>query len=251
MARVTKDWPKRFFRGEIFSPAQPEALAAAADEARFLARALGLRRGSRLLDVCCGTGRHDFELARRGVEVVGADVTREYLELAKRRAGRARNPRFVRADMRALPFEAEFDAAINVWTSFGYFLDPRDDARALRSIARALKPGGRFLIDVISAAWIVDKCQPRHWGRRGDGAYVLEELELVFGRDPGHVSRWTILKRGEPARRAEFWVRGYDRARLEKALRAAGLRPLKAWGGLDGSRFQRLSQRLVLLAEKP
>lgn len=254
--RASRDWAKRFFRAEVFSPGEPEALAAAEDEARFIWRALGLRRGQRVLDVACGTGRHDFALARRGAEVVGTDVTPEYLAAARRaglslrRSGQAKNLVFLKADMRRLPFRGEFDAAFNVWTSFGYFPDPREDARTLRAVARALKPGGRFLIDVVNADWIREKAPPRHWRRRADGARVLEELELVEGRDPGHFSRWTVLAPGRPPARAEFWVRGYTRSRLEKTLRAAGLCPVRAWAGLAGGRFSRLSPRLAVLAKK-
>lgn len=220
-------------------------------EARFVRRALGLTRGKRLLDVCCGVGRHDFVLAALGARVVGVDATAEYLAQARRRARGADNPAFVLGDMRRLPFREEFDAAVNLWTSFGYFLDPRDDARALSGVARALKPGGLFLIDLINESWVRAEGLPRNWRRRADGAFVLEELTLVDGRDRGHVNRWTILKDGQPPLNAEFWVRGYDRARLSRALRAAGLIPARAWGGLDGRPWTRLSQRLVLLARKP
>lgn len=251
MTRSLRDWTKAFFRDEVFSPGQPEALAAAPAEARFVARALDLERGASVLDVCCGTGRHAFELARKGARVVGVDATERYLAQARHKARGAANPLFLRGDMRRLPFEGEFDAAVNLWTSFGYFVDYADDVRALRAIARSLKPGGRFLLDVINGDWVREQGLRKNWRRRGDGAYVLEDLEVREGRDPAHINTWTILKKGEPTRRATFFVRSYNKARLSKTLRSAGLVPRRFWGGLDGAPFRPLSQRLVCLALRP
>ena len=230
---MSRDWTKTFFRSEIFSPGSPEAVAAAADEVKFLWKVLKLRKGSRVLDIPCGTGRHAVRLARRGASVLGVDVTPEYLREARRAARGLPNARFVRGDMRRIPLRGEFDAAINLWTSFGYFEDPADDLKTLRGIARALKPGGLFLIDMLDYAAAKRRRETRQWMKRSDGAYVLEEALFLGGWDPKIVNEWTVLRPGKPARRSRFVVRGYDRARLFAILRKAGLRPLKTWRALS------------------
>ena len=249
---VSRDWTKAFFRDEIFSPGSPEAVAAAADEVRFIWKALGLKKGSRVLDIPCGTGRHAIRLARKGASVLGVDITPAYLRQARRAARSLPNARFVRGDMRRIPLRGEFDAAINLWTSFGYFDAPSDDQKTLRGIARALKPGGLFLIDMADIALIRRRGRSKSWGRRADGAYVLEEAAYVGGRDPKVVNEWTVLRPGSPARRARFVVRGYDRARLFAALRRAGFTPLKTWRGLgpDGGSSGAVGARLVVLARR-
>lgn len=237
----------KFFRDEIFSPDEPEARRQAPAEARFLGRALKLKKGSRVLDLCCGAGRHAAFLARRGVFVTGVDSSAPYLKRARKAAGKLKTLRLLRADMRTLPFKAEFDAAYNVWTSFGYFSKAADDLRTLRAVARALKPGGLFLIDVIDYAWLKRNFRPVDWARRGDGSYRLERTELRRGRSPATVSEWTVLRPGRPPRRARFSVRCYDRRSLSALLRQAGLTPLRRCRGLDGNRAP---ARLVLLGRR-
>jgi SAM-dependent methyltransferase len=249
---VSRDWTKAFFRSEVFTPGDPDALAAAPAEAAAAWRLLGLKRGMKVLDVACGTGRHSVEFARKGAFVVGVDKTAEYLERA-RRAGRGlKNCAFAEGDMRRLPFAGEFDAAVNLWTSFGYFEKPSDDLAVLKGVARSLKPGGRFLIELVDFAWVRSRTTHRHWNRRGDGSYLLQEAVLVEGKDPRAINEWTILRRGRPPQRTRFVVRGYDRRRLFAALRKAGLVPVKSWSSLVGAApARRFNGRLVVLAKKP
>lgn len=245
-------WPKKFFRPEIFTPGSIEAEAAAPAEVRFVAKALGLKRGERLLDVACGTGRHALRLARRGADVVGVDATEAYLRVARRAARKLKNARFMRGDMRRLPFSGEFDAAVNLWTSFGYFDTPAEDLEALRAVARALKPGGRFLIDVIDYAAVTRRRGFKNWSECADGSYLLEEAVFIGGWDPRIATYWVVLKKGRPARAAHSVVRGYDRKRLFALLRRAGLRPVKTWSTLTNYGSPRPSGgRLVVLSVKP
>jgi len=245
------DWAKGFFRAEVFTPGSVDALAAAPREAAAAWKLLGLKKGSRVLDLCCGTGRHSILLARRGASVLGVDRTAEYLATARRRAGALKNCAFAEGDMRRLPFKGEFDAVMNLWTSFGYFEKESDDLKTLKSVARALKPGGLFLIELVDHAWIRSRTTHRHWNRQSDGSYLLQDAVLVEGRDPRVINEWTILRRERKPLRTRFVVRGYDRPRLYASLRRAGLRPLKSWAALVGFKRQKFNSRLVVLARKP
>ena len=91
-----------------------------AGEVDFLVEAMALAPGARVLDSCCGEGRHSRELARRGFRTVGVDQSAESLERARQSA---RDLPFHHLDLRAMPFEHEFDAAINLFTAFGYMSD--------------------------------------------------------------------------------------------------------------------------------
>jgi len=245
------DWAKKFFRAEVFTPGSVDALAAAPSEAAAAWTLLGLKRGARLLDLCCGTGRHSILLARRGASVLGVDRTPAYLTEARRRAGKLENCRFAQGDMRRLPFEGEFDAVMNLWTSFGYFEKESDDLKTLKGVARALKPGGLFLIELVDYGWIRSRTSHRHWNRQGDGSYLLQDAVLVEGRDPRVINEWTILRRERKPLRTRFVVRGYDKPRLYASLRRAGLKPLKSWSSLSGFKRQKFNGRLVVLARKP
>lgn len=245
------DWTKQFFRAPVFTPGAPEALAAAPTEAAAVWRTLKLKPGARVLDLACGTGRHSVLLARRGAFVVGVDKTEVYLAEARRNARGLANCLFARGDMRRLPFKGEFDAVMNIWTSFGYFAKYSDDIKALKGVQRSLKPGGLFLIDLLDFAWVKKHGQTRRWDRRADGAYLLQDACWFEGRDPKIVNAWIILRPGKPELRSRFVVRGYDKARLYAALRRAGLEPMKSWHGLGALGRLKSAGRLVVLARKP
>ncbi len=249
---MTADWTKSFFRGEIFTPGSLEAEGAAAEETRFLWKVLGLNKGSRVLDIPCGTGRHALRLARRGASVLGVDITEEYLREARRKGRGVPNARFVRGDMRRIPLKGEFDAAINLWTSFGYFADPADDLKTLKGIAGALKPGGLFLIDMIDFDAAKKRNRTKNWVKREDGSYVLEEAFFVDGWDPKIVNEWTVLRPRKPALRSRFVVRGYGRRRMLQTLKKSGLAPVKTWSSLseDYGSSGPAGLRLVVLARK-
>ncbi len=211
---MSRDWTAAFFRPLVFDPGAPEAVDAARHEAAFVWKALGLKAGQRLLDVPCGSGRHALEFARRGALVLGVDKTAAYLKAARLAGARQPRARFVRGDMRRLPFRGEFDAAVNLWTSFGYFARLADDRKVLEGVARALKPGGRFLIDVRDLAAVRRQPVQRHWDWRADGAYVLQDASIVEGRDPVIVNEWTVIHPGKKPLKARFILRGYDKPRL-------------------------------------
>jgi len=141
-------WYERFFDGlygRVLSSQFERAKSL--EQARVIKRLLRVRRGQKVLDVPCGQGRITLPLARAGLAMTGVDLTRAYLTKAARLARRARlRVRFLQADMRAIAFENEFDAAFNWFGSFGYFSDA-DNRAFCRRVMAALKPGGRFLVE--------------------------------------------------------------------------------------------------------
>lgn len=128
-------------------------------EIDFLVGALGLQPGQRVLDVGCGPGRHAHELARRGIEVHGIDISARFVELA--RAGAPPGATFERLDARDLPFDAEFDAAISLCQgAFGLLVDPGEDRRVLAGMTRALRPDRRLALSAFSAYFQVRHLDP-------------------------------------------------------------------------------------------
>ncbi len=116
------------------------------NEVAFIARQLPLASHGKILDVCCGHGRHANQLARSGYRVVGIDNDAAAIERA--RASAAETATYRDGDMRSLDALGErFDGVINLWASFGYFDDATNEA-VLRQMAGVLRPGGRALIDV-------------------------------------------------------------------------------------------------------
>jgi SAM-dependent methyltransferase len=122
------------------------------NEVGFIVDELGLTLGMRVLDVGCGPGRHSHALARRGMQVVGLDISQRFVDLATEHAPEGAT--FVRGDARNLTFDAEFDAVIALCQG-GFGLVGDDDGAVLDGIARALKPGGKAAFSAFSAYFLV------------------------------------------------------------------------------------------------
>ena len=245
-----REWFKHFFDASYVAALREEKpVRQTRLEVDFVLRSLRPPEGARILDLPCGYGRHAALLARRGFRVVGVDLSRPMLAEARRRFAEGPRLRFRRGDMRRIAFRGEFDAVVNLYTSFGYFT-PAQNVAALRRMARALRPGGRLLVDHRDPTY--DAGLPRRlWYRTGKTRFVLEDrrfdrrtkitdstqLIVITGR------RWVAQK---TLRFQEFSLPQWRRM-----LRRVGLRLLRVYSGYDGRRYRAGSTgRLILVAEK-
>jgi SAM-dependent methyltransferase len=174
--------------GSVYSPQWFELFlrridpAQTARECDFLARQLPLPNHRRLLDLCCGEGRHATPLARRGYAVTGVDASEAALRQA-RNAGDAPIA-LVAADIRCLAslFDAitpPFDGTICMWQSFGYF-DDATNRSILAAMVRLLRPGGRAVMDVYHRDFFEANQGERRFER--GGIQVVETKRMVGAR---------------------------------------------------------------------
>jgi SAM-dependent methyltransferase len=201
-----------------------------------------------ILDLCCGPGRHSLELTRRGFSVVGVDRTSAYVNEAKKRAKVERlKVEFVKQDMRRFCRPHAFDAAINLFTAFGYFRNPKEDQRVLLNVHRSLKPGGKLLMDLVGKEILARKFQERDWHEE-QGVMFLEERKLSQGWS-WIDSRWILLK---GTRRKEFVVslRLFSAKELCDLLRVCGFEKVQVYGDLAGAAYDHNAKRLVVVARK-
>jgi ubiquinone/menaquinone biosynthesis C-methylase UbiE len=246
----SSEWWESFFRGPWGDfKARGFPLHNTGAEVDFLVSALKLNAGDKVLDLACGTGRHSVELAARGMDVTGVDFNRTALDIAESAAkGSGVAPRFVERDMRELQGGELFDAAICFWTSFGYFEDEADDLRVAQRVARALKPGGRFLIDVHVMETVFPRFQERRWSWFDDEHPKRLLEEVSFDIDAGRVEcEWTFLEDGK-ARSSTSSIRLYSYRELCALLREAGFATFEALETVTGKPFKLGSPRLSVVA---
>ncbi|MSS71592.1 MAG: class I SAM-dependent methyltransferase [Candidatus Latescibacteria bacterium] len=272
-------WFRRFFGEEyLLFDEHPDT----AQEVAFISEALRLTPRMRLLDLCCGYGRHGVPLARQGFHVVGLDLSPVLLKEARKRQkadgrpkrksresrvasreskaqGQTRDPRpvtrdstggglhLVRGDVRHLPFAGGFDAAISMFTSLGYFDDEAENFRVLKGIAGVLKPGGSILIETVNRDAIVRHFRPVQVFRP-TGMTVIEErqFDLVSGRSRVDV---TVIRDGQETR-LHHSIRVYAFTELEMLLMANGLNVEGVWGDFQGGEFSWNTASMIVLARK-
>jgi SAM-dependent methyltransferase len=141
-----------------------------------VAKILRPRGDERVLDMACGSGRHSLELRRRGFEVVGADISPDLIKIARRDATEAELVvDFVLADLRDLDFDSEFDLVLNLNDgAIGYLESDEENLRTFVVISRALKPGGRNLIQLPNVLYAKDRLPQRSWIPTSDMIELVE-----------------------------------------------------------------------------
>jgi SAM-dependent methyltransferase len=215
-------------------------------EVDSIVRLLGLRPGASVLDVPCGPGRHLLHLAERGMHVTGVDSTLEYLQEAERRLA-GLSAELICDDMRSFVREEAFDLVINLYTSFGYFDDPRDDMQFISNVKQSLRPGGRFVLELLTRE-TAREGQTSEQRVCGDGAQLTEWARLADGG--GAIERHFVVDRdGE---RLEFIAehRLYGIDELTAMLDRARFRRVAVFGDLDGRPLTAASTFVVLVATR-
>jgi len=219
-------------------------------EADFIRKVIS--RGGFVLDLCCGTGRHSIALCERGWNVIGTDLSRNLLAIAKLRIERAgvKMP-LVRADMRFLPFrDSVFKAVINMFTSFGYLPSESEDAVSLLEVNRTLRGRGKFLLDLANRDHIVKTFRERDWAEF-EPFFLLERRSLDL-KGSKLTSQWTFIQKNTgQVRSIEHNVRLFTITRVEQLLNEAGLMVQDVYGGYEKQEFALEASRMIVLAEKP
>ena len=158
-----------------------ENLEATRQEVDLLISTSGIRPGDRVLDLCCGQGRHVIELARRGVSnVTGIDRSQYLIRLARKRARKySLAVTFREGDARTVRAPAgSFDAVCMMGNSFGYFESEDDDNRVLSAVQKVLRDGGVFAIDIADGDWMRENFEARSWEWIDQNQFVCRERSL-------------------------------------------------------------------------
>jgi len=247
----TPEWPVAFFDDDylrIYRPQfQPEQTEA---EIRFIAAALALQPGSAVLDLACGFGRHAIGMARAGHRVTGLDFNARYLEIAATDAVAAGvSVEWVQSDMRALGAAQTYDAIYSYFTSFGYFEDD-DNERVLAEVARVLRPGGRFLLEMANRDHLLTHPEQRTWTQRDDGALLMEETDLDLVTSRVVTRQLLIDPAGGTQVTKQYTLRTYTCAELTALMKRQGLHVVQVTGGADGTPYGSASRRLAMVAER-
>ncbi len=261
---TSKEWWQSAYTNRYFKT-RPSARISSEQTAKdiaFIVKNLNLKKGAELLDLGCGHGRHTIALAELGYKVTGLDYSEDFIELAKKDAKvKGVSAHFVQQDMREMAYEAEFDAVINFFSSFGYFKNDEDNQLVLRKIAQALKPGGILLIDLNSLGRTLRRyiANGRYDEKRQ--VFTLTRDRVFASGHKGHLqldfdpktmkSSWIYhsSENGKPQQDGGE-IRVYSLAEITYLLEEAGLELDRAWGSYEMEDFTSISPRMILKARK-
>jgi SAM-dependent methyltransferase len=219
-------------------------------EVDFIEESLGVQEGAIILDLACGTGRHAVEMAARGYNVVGYDLSVAMLARAADEAhDRNQKLNFLQGDMRDMGFEEMFDAVYCWSTSFGYFDDEKNQLVAQR-IHRALRKGGLLLLDVANRDFVA-KVQPSLVWFEGDGCVCMDDMRVDFITSRLRVKRMIMMDNGR-SRELDYSIRLYTLHELGNMLHDVGFKVTEVSGHLGTPKvfMGADSPRLLVLAEK-
>lgn len=209
-------------------------------------RLLELEPGMDVLDLACGHGRIANRLAARGAVVTGLDASPLFLDLARRDArARGVDVEYVEGDMRELPWSERFDRIVCWFTSFGYF-DDDGNRRVLREAQRAVRAGGRFLIENNHLLAIVRGFQPDSVEQR-DGNLMTDQRHY----DPltGRIYSTRTIVRDGRVRRFRYFVRAFTFTELRDWLLAAGFASVEG-RSREGEALTLQSGRMITIARR-
>ncbi|WP_340011165.1 class I SAM-dependent methyltransferase [Paenibacillus sp. FSL H7-0690] len=213
------EWYEKSFGEDYLVVYKHRDFGGARKEVERMISWLGLPPGSKVLDLCCGMGRHSLALAEAGYEVTGVDLSEVLLREARSQKG-AEQVTWLRSDMRDLPLIGGFDAVVNLFTSFGYFEEDEEQVKVLREIYRMLKPGGKFVIDYLNPAYVIRHLVPH--STREDGKNLIDESRRI---EDGYVKKDIILtsKNDSTPRQYHERVKLYSLEKFSGMIEEAGL----------------------------
>ena len=206
------------------------------------------KQGPLVVDLCCGFGRITLELARRGFVATGVDITGPYLQTAREdSAYEGLDIEFIQKDVRVFKRKNAFDAAVNLYNSFGYFENADDDLLFLKNAYYSLCDGGALIIDVLGKEIAVRDYTEAEWFERA-GFMVLTESNPVDSW--GSIwNRWILIKDGQRHEKV-FIQRLYAASELRSLLYKAGFSTVELYGDWDESAYDNNAETLIAIGRK-
>ncbi|MBN2146776.1 MAG: class I SAM-dependent methyltransferase [Anaerolineales bacterium] len=208
---------------------------------------LGLEKPSDILDLACGYGRHTNRLAALGQRLTGLDLMSGFLDIARQDAlSQGLQVDYRQGDMRQIDFCAQFDVVLLLFTAFGYFEDEQN-LQVLRNVARALRPGGRFLFDIPNRDLFAAGLPP---------AFIDErEQDLMINRSSFDTQsgRWynrRVVIRNGVRKDKPFFVRMYNPQEISSLLASTGLEVVRMVKNWSGDPLDHEGRRIIVVARK-
>ena len=266
MRRLSGHWTQKLFveKPYLYLPFLNARKAAGVKDAKQIAAILrkrGLRGGDRVLDLCCGIGRISVPLAKQRFNVLGVDISPDFIKRAARYAESKQvssRTKFVVGDYRdiasAIPDDKPLKGIVDTFTSMGYY-GKEADRKTFEQLSKRIVKGGVFVVETINRDWLLRHFEGRGW-QMAANVLVLEDRRYDSERSY-MVNKWTFYRIVGPHIRHEgaFNVdhRIYSPAELKELMELTGWRAVSVSSNFAGDAIDVTSpgsSRMVLVAKR-
>jgi ubiquinone/menaquinone biosynthesis C-methylase UbiE len=250
-------WYEESFGYEYLELYSHRDVAEARADIEAIVRLLDPPRDEPLLDLCCGACRHVLVLREMGfTQLVGLDLSSELLEVAAQdlaengtqSAQACADVELVRSDMRRIPYENHFATVLSLFTSFGYFDQDKENQAVFEAVYRALRPGGKFLIDYMNRDYVIANLVERDEKVLPDRR--IQNVRCLTDECRRVEKTTTVTAKDGQVREFHESVRMYAQPEMVHMLEMAGFTDVTCYGSLDGRTCGPDSRRLILIARK-
>lgn len=251
MRKMEDDWYRKIWTLDIQDQSWVEDTKRQVD---FIIKTLKLTGNERILDLACGFGRHSLELARRGFEVIGVDITAEYVAYVSEQAEKENlNAKFHCADIRRLTFQNEFDVVLNMADgAVGYLENDSENRKIFETISAALKPGGRHFMDIMNGDYARTHFPCKMWDS-GEKGLTLSQFEwddasktLIYGQKDyrfGDILSKPEFLEGNP-------IRLYTLNEITSDFAALGMQVKQSFADFSGKKLTENDIQMIVCSEK-
>ena len=205
---------------------------------------LQIPKGSKLIDIACGKGRHAKYFNKKGMDVVGVDLSQNNINTAKKDENK--NLQFSVHDMRENYQENAFDVVTNLFTSFGYFENNKDEQKAINAMANNLKKDGILIIDFMNAKKVIANLVLNE-------QKTINNIQFDITRQvkDGFILKDIRITDGKEQQQFQEKVKAITLADYSEFITNAGLKIIDIFGNYKLDNFdEEISDRLILICKK-
>ena len=205
---------------------------------------LQIPKGSKLIDIACGKGRHAKYFNKKGMDVVGVDLSQNSINTAKKDENK--NLQFSAHDMRENYQENSFDIVTNLFTSFGYFENNKDEQKAINAMANNLKKEGILIIDFMNAKKVIANLVLNE-------QKTINNIQFDITRQvkDGFILKDIRITDGKEQQQFQEKVKAITLADYSEFITNAGLKIIDIFGNYKLDNFdEKISDRLILICKK-
>jgi len=205
---------------------------------------LQIPKGSKLIDIACGKGRHAKYFNQKGMDVIGVDLSLNSIKTAKKDENK--NLQFSLHDMRENYQEDTFDVVTNLFTSFGYFENNKDEQKAINAMASNLKKEGLLIIDFMNAKKVIANLVLNEQ-KRIDGI----QFDIIRQVKDGYILKDICITDGKEQQQFQEKVKAITLADYSELIANAELKIIDIFGNYKLDDFdEEISDRLILICKK-